>query len=242
MKRPPFRLYPEERHWWSFADYGAVLAVMERLQPKRVLEFGPGNSTLALIEGGAERIDCCEDDPTWFNVYKGRLEDAYPAIVRFVFYTWTDPVAIPQLAEERYDLALIDGPLGTLNRPAVIAYCLARCAAVLVPTEELAYGGSALKPHIEQLAVEFGFDVEWMETGPLSGGFALLTMRPVENRPAGGFEPQHGALQDAPLSVPDAPDRTTTIPASLPADGGSVSENRVGSRRERRRRRRGGDA
>ena len=48
-----FRLYPREEHFCSFADYGAILDTVRRLDAKRVLEFGPGHSTLALVEGGA---------------------------------------------------------------------------------------------------------------------------------------------------------------------------------------------
>lgn len=176
VKSPPFEFYPSEpQRWWSPNDYGAVLGVMEFLKPKKVLEFGPGWSTRALIEGGATKIDSCEDNPDWFAVHAERLEALFPSIVTLQPYVWSDPVFIPAINRRRYDLALIDGPHGTLNRPAVIAYALARCKAVLVPTEEMAYGKGALRPHIERLAQEFGFSAEWMETGPDSGGFALLT-------------------------------------------------------------------
>ncbi len=239
MKQPPFKLYPEEKHWWSFQDYSAVLTIMERLHPARVLEFGPGNSTLALIEGGAAHIDCCEDNPIWFNTYKERIADAYPAIVRFVPYEWSDPVSIPAIDAERYDLALIDGPHGTLNRPAVIAYCLQRCAAVLVPTEEIAYGKGALRPHIQRLGDAFGFDIEWMETGPLSGGFALLTsnkslLTSNESLPA----------QAAEVSIDTAPqvEQAQHIEGST---SGFAHSNEVGKpevSRRRGRRRKGGGA
>lgn len=175
IKRPPFALYPEAQHWWSLTDYGAVLGVVEQLGARRVLEFGPGSSTLALIEGGAEHIDACEDNPIWFNVYKDRLAIQYPTIVRFVPYVWADPLSIPALDAQWYDLALIDGPHGTLQRPAVLAYCLERCRAVLMPTEEIAYGRGALRPHITRIAADHNRQIEWMETGPLSGGFALMT-------------------------------------------------------------------
>jgi hypothetical protein len=175
---PPFRLYPEERHWWSFADYGAVLDVMQRLKPKRVLEFGPGSSTLALIEGGATRIDTCEDDRDWQSVYEERLQAVYPDIVTVVPYTWSDPIQVPALSRRRYDLALIDGPYTSEKRPAVIEYALNRSAAVLVPTEDDGRAQSGfLRPVIAHLAEKYQRTVEFMETGPLSGGFALLTRK-----------------------------------------------------------------
>lgn len=173
-----FRLYPEERHWWSFNDYATVLDVVERRQAKRIVEFGPGSSTLALIEGGATLIDCYEDAEDWFHVYQERLERRWPDIVRMHLYAWHDPVLIVPPGHEPYDLALIDGPLGTLNRPAVLRWCVDHVradGAILMPTEEIVYGKSALRPHIEAIAAERGLSVEWMQTGPLSGGFALIT-------------------------------------------------------------------
>lgn len=171
VKRPPFALYPEERHWWSYNDYGAVLGVMDALRPRRVLEFGPGNSTLALIEGGAAHVDCCEDNPVWFNVYKERLR---PHPVRFVAYEWGDPLQILQIDGERYDMALIDGPHGWERRRAVLAYCVERCCAVLMPTEDLAYG-TQLRYAIQEIAQPRNCAIDWIHSGPLSGAFALIT-------------------------------------------------------------------
>jgi hypothetical protein len=175
--KPPFTLYPEERHWWSFNDHGAVMEVMARLQPKRVLEFGPGSSTLALIEGGATRIDSCEDNPDWLGVYRERLEAVYP-VVTLHEYTWSDPLSVPAIARRRYDLALIDGPYTSEKRPPAITYALQRSKAVLVPTEDHdRVHSSLLRPIIAQLAERFGFYVELMDTGPLAGGFALMTRK-----------------------------------------------------------------
>lgn len=177
---PPYALYPEARHWWSLRDYGAVLGVMRELQPKTVLEFGPGSSTLALLEGGATHIDTCEDHPDWAKTYRERLVAKRPDIVTLHDYTWSDPLRVPSLAERRYDLAFIDGPYTSEKRPPVIAFCLQRCAAVLVPTEDDGRKHkSYLRPYIEQLAAAAGYGVEYFETGPLSGGFALLTPRSV---------------------------------------------------------------
>lgn len=174
-----FRLYPEEKHWWSLADYGAVVDVVRRLGARRVLEFGPGSSTLALIEGGAESIDCCEDEPTWLTTYSERLAGVYPDIVTLHAYRWRDPLRILALDGRWYDLGLIDGPFGTQHRPAAIAYALDRCTAVLVPTEEWRDGRCrpelGLRMAVADLALKHRRKVEIMETGPLSGAFALLT-------------------------------------------------------------------
>ncbi len=179
--RPSFTLYPEERHWWSFNDYGAVLDTMRLLQPKRVLEFGPGSSTLALIEGGAAHIDTLEDNPDWAEVYETRLAGKYPELVRVHRYVWADPVTIPAIDGEHYDLALIDGPLGTDRRGAVVRYCLDHCDAVLAPTED---GNPKFRKELQDIAKATGWSIDIRETGPLSGGFALL-LKPIAPSPPG---------------------------------------------------------
>ena len=162
-----FRLYPQEQHFWSFNDYRAVVEVTRRLRPWRVLEFGPGWSTLALIEGGAVQIDACEDDAHWAAVNRERLVGHYPHVALHA-YTWSERLAIAGIDERRYDLALIDGPAEIARRPSVIAYCLARCAAVLVALET----GEGLL--LRTVCERFGSGVEIIESGPLAGAFALV--------------------------------------------------------------------
>lgn len=171
-----FRLYPVEQHWWSFNDYGAVVDVVRELRPQRVLEFGPGSSTLALIEGGAHHIACAEDDRAWADVYAERLEGRFGSeLVRIHRYDWSDPITLGALDEQAFDLALIDGPYTTPRRPPAIRYAMDRCAAVLVPTEDHGRAHSShLRPLLAELAAARGWSIEIRETGPLSGGFALL--------------------------------------------------------------------
>lgn len=169
-----FRLYPEERHFWSFSDYATVMNITAMLSARTVLEFGPGSSTLSLLEGGASKIDCCEDDPDWFSVYVERLQQRFPHRVTMHSYVWSDPLNVPVVDERRYDLALVDGPFGTERRPAVIAYALRRASNVLVPTEDYKTAGPVLRPVILALAKAANRAVRFFETGPLSGGFALV--------------------------------------------------------------------
>lgn len=170
-----FKLFPEEAHFWSFNDYRCVRDVTHRLQARSVLEFGPGNSTLALIEGGATKVDTCEDDPVWAGTYIDRIVKRFPAIVTMMHYTWTDPVSVPMVDGERYDMALIDGPFGTERRPAVIEYCIARCDHVLVCCEDLK--GPGLKRAILDIALKHRLGYEHMVTGRLAGSFILLDCR-----------------------------------------------------------------
>lgn len=166
-----FALYPEERHWWSFNDYGAVLDAMRRFQPKRVVEFGPGSSTLALIEGGAQEIVTFEEDPSWADVYRERLVKKYTPIVDLQMYDPKPPLKLPKMA--RFDFALVDGPKGSTSRPPIIAWCLRNADVVMVPTET--HHSKGIRDEIAKAAKKAGrTKVEWIETGPLSGGFAII--------------------------------------------------------------------
>jgi hypothetical protein len=69
---------------------------------------------------------------------------------------------------------LIDGPHDTPRRPVVLEYCLRHCDHVLIPTEDHKVSSPPLRPHIERLAGVFHASLEIVETGPLSGAFALL--------------------------------------------------------------------
>lgn len=166
-------LYPPEgAHWWSPQDHMAVVNVMRRLKPKRVLEFGPGTSTLALIEGGAWRIECCEDDAHWHGVWLQRLS-RYPQ-VRMHAFKMADPITIPALDEERFDLALVDGPRDTVQRFEVIRYALRHCDQVLVALESI--GSDCLTLFcLDLIARKRIKSMDLFQTGPLAGSFGLLT-------------------------------------------------------------------
>jgi hypothetical protein len=164
-------LYPKHgARWWSRADHDTVVAFTKRIRPRRVLEFGPGTSTLSLFEGGAERVDACEDDRAWFETWQRRLS-GYPVV--FHAYQWLDPLSIPGLDGERFDLALIDGPRITERRPAVVRYCLERCAQVLLPLESI--GTDLLVRCVLNELEPRCQAVEFKVSGPLAGTFALLT-------------------------------------------------------------------
>ena len=166
-----FRLYPQEQHWCSFADYGAILDVARRVSARRVLEIGPGNSTLALIEAGATTIDACEDDPHYFALWYQRLERRFPEIVRLHPFETNDTM-IPAVHDGGYDLALIDGPRETELRPGWIRYAADRARYVLVPLECL--GTDILARFVPALAAELGRPYERTETGPLAGAYGLI--------------------------------------------------------------------
>lgn len=167
-----FALFPEEQPWCSFADYRMILDTVRGLGAATVLEFGPGYSTLAIIEGGATTIDICEDDPHWLQVYTERLN--YPPFVKPFLYDWKLPLDIPGL-RNFYDLAVVDGPHQTPLRIDAVRFAMARAKVVLVPTEDAGRElRSYLRPLLFDLAVQEHWDFMVTNTGPVAGGFALL--------------------------------------------------------------------
>lgn len=145
-----FRLFPVERRWWSFADYDALLSIVERVQPKRVLEFGPGSSTLALVEGGAQVITC-EDDPTWITAFR---KDLAPHAVTMLLYVHREPLTMAAVDGQRFDLGFIDGPRNTDTRGVEIRYAAERCdwvAAHDAHTEPVRVALEALGPPVEYI-------------------------------------------------------------------------------------------
>jgi len=165
----------EVTHWWSLADRVTVIDVVGRLRARSVLEFGPGSSTVALVDGGAQRVDAAEDDLTWYNTHQRRLVANYPGVVRIYFYVWCDPLTIPTLDARRYDLGLIDGPREMPRRVATIKYALDHCAAVLVPLEHEDWRerfDGLLGPVVRFAGA--GRSIEVIQTGPPSFAMALV--------------------------------------------------------------------
>jgi hypothetical protein len=78
---------------------------------KTAIEFGPGNSTLALIDGGVDRIETFEQ---CFDRAKA-IRGEFGAGVRVHVYAPDELPIRYALPLTSYDLALIDGP--TVNNP-----------------------------------------------------------------------------------------------------------------------------
>lgn len=177
--RPASSLYPPAgAHWWSAGDHAAVVAVTRRLKARAVLEFGPGTSTLSLIEGGATSIDACEDSQAWASTWRERLQARFPGIVRIRPYRWAPVPSIIGCDETSFDLALVDGPAEKERRAAVIVYAMERCRHVLVPLEEGSGEAPFVRGVVERFASLYARPVEWIEgTGPLAGAFALIGPR-----------------------------------------------------------------
>lgn len=109
-----FKLYPFEKESATFrhVDYSALITIAKGA--KSVLEFGPGISTLALIEAEVPKIVTLEHDPEWYDKAKEEFAK-YPQVEvrRYV----DDPVATAELADDEvFDLAVVDSPKGFIHK------------------------------------------------------------------------------------------------------------------------------
>ena len=91
-------------------DYDFFLAEAQRLQPKRVVEFGPGYSTFAWIEAGVPEIVGLEHDQYWFDAQEARFADFPSVSIRA--YRDVPPVATYPKDIGTFDIALVDSRKG----------------------------------------------------------------------------------------------------------------------------------
>jgi hypothetical protein len=113
-----FDLFRTEQAVFTFDDYAALMGAVRGM--KRVLEFGPGASTLAMIEAGVEHIVSAECNPRWEAAAKERLKDYVDAgRVEIVQFTNTVPVTFRPNVEGPFDLVFVDSPVGIEARSAV---------------------------------------------------------------------------------------------------------------------------
>ena len=103
-----FKLYPRDSATFRFEDYGLLMEEVKRSGAKSALEFGPGNSTLALIESGLIHIVTCEHDKSWRKAAVTKFKD-FPQ-VKVIPYR-NDPEAKADI-EGEFDIAFVDSPKG----------------------------------------------------------------------------------------------------------------------------------
>lgn len=111
-----FDLYREESRIFEFCDYAALMQECRRVKAQSILEFGPGISTLALIESGAEKIVTCEYQDRFYVQAIERLK-GYPVakVIRYL----NQPIVQVDGLSRRFDFAFVDSPLGVPSRGAV---------------------------------------------------------------------------------------------------------------------------
>lgn len=103
-----FNLYKKQTPTFPFEDYGALMEEVKSLGAKSCIEFGPGTSTLALIESGLERIVTCEHDNKWREAAETKFKQ-YPQ-VEVTSYR-NDPTATCNVTGQ-FDMAFVDSPKG----------------------------------------------------------------------------------------------------------------------------------
>lgn len=176
-----FQFYNEERRIFEFVDYGALLDECRRVKPSRVLEFGPGASTLALVEAGVPEIHTCEHQDRWFGAAAEMLAP-HPA-VKLHRYINEAKVSVPTLPAGMFDLAFVDGPVGLEARSAprfpgqenmsrwnTLAFALSRADIVLLHDAKREHEQNSLR-ELERI----GYRVEMIDTPK---GIARITTQP----------------------------------------------------------------
>jgi hypothetical protein len=113
-----FQLYREQSRIFEFDDYGALLGECQRVGARNILEFGPGISTLALIESGAERVVTCEYQDRWLASAQELLK-GHPQVSVHRYHNEID-VRVSGLASgKEFDFAFVDSPLGSPSRNVI---------------------------------------------------------------------------------------------------------------------------
>lgn len=107
-------LYPNETLQLQRAEYEYIIAACKKINAKSALEFGPGSTTLALIEAGLERIVTCEHIDKWYEAAKERFKDYKQ--VQVVRFRNEAPIARVDELLGQFDIGLVDAPSGYTGR------------------------------------------------------------------------------------------------------------------------------
>ena len=99
-------------------DYKCLVAYAQALQPKRVLEFGPGYSTYAWIEAGVPEVISLECRDDWREKKEQEFSN-YPTVTVLPFRNTSPQAEVPDDIG-KFDLAFVDSPRGQPNRDAEI--------------------------------------------------------------------------------------------------------------------------
>jgi hypothetical protein len=93
---------------FSAHDNTMLVAEVRRIGAKTALEFGPGASTLALVDAGLEKIVTLEHDPDWLATQADKFKDlSQVRVARYV----DDPIVTADENGE-FDIAFVDSPQG----------------------------------------------------------------------------------------------------------------------------------
>lgn len=109
-----FELYTQERGTFPFIDYAELMGYARNA--KSALEFGPGISTLALVEAKVPEIVTLEHASQWRQDARRRLKQ-FPS-VQVLEYKNVAPVALCASlnGHPQFDLAFVDSPSGSVAK------------------------------------------------------------------------------------------------------------------------------
>lgn len=120
-----FRLYKKENSIFPFEEYRVLLHLVAWYskdfvpQEMKVLEFGPGISTLAIIEAGIGEIHSCEYDAQWLETSKQMIATcAMGETYKLKLHPYRNEsfISIPALDKMQFDMAFVDSPVGQGKR------------------------------------------------------------------------------------------------------------------------------
>jgi hypothetical protein len=113
-----FELFKAEQNVFTFDDYGSLMRAVSGA--KRVFEFGPGASTLAMIEVGVGAIVSAECNREWRVKAEDRLREFIDTgRVEIIGFTNSCPVEFDAPIVGEFDLAFVDSPVGIEARSAI---------------------------------------------------------------------------------------------------------------------------
>src|SRR4029079_824497 len=122
-------------------DAASVKAEMDQLGGKKILEFGPGDSTAVLADMGYD-ITSLEHLDKWLELNRERFKDR--PNVRILKFLNTMPVECHEVVGEKFDVGFIDTPQGwnpareimpgyeDCSRINTALFALERCKVVLL--------------------------------------------------------------------------------------------------------------
>ncbi len=108
-KDPNWERKPTSASPFNKDDAEAIKAEMDKLGGKKILEFGPGNSTEVLADLGYE-VCSLEHIDKWLEVARERFKDR--PNVRIRKFLNTMPVECHEVDGEKFDLGFVDSPQG----------------------------------------------------------------------------------------------------------------------------------
>jgi len=106
-----FDLYKNERRTFPYEDYGQLIDEVQVSGAKTAIEFGPGISTLALIESGLEEIVTCEHDQNWIDCYQ-RQYAKHKQVKFYKFKNEPEVVILDLDPDKQFDFGFVDTPKG----------------------------------------------------------------------------------------------------------------------------------